>query len=312
MLADAARDLADQDVAFLGIDSRDLNESQAQAFVRTFDIPYPEPLRPGGSTLLAFRGTLTAEVHPQHGHRRPAGPGRGQRARRDRRHHALRPRRGGRPRRWPDWFESTVLSGSLLLALPVAAWRGWCRSSRRAWCRCCPATSPTPPACPAPTSATPGAAGWCSAAAVRARLLVRLRRARHAVGALGGVLWEHMHDHHGARRAHDPGRAGLPRAWSRGCSATSASTGPGRRALPRRRCSACSSGSAGRPASARPGRGADARLTEGKAGRCAAQRRLLARPRPPVHPRGARLPPDARRGRLVRRATRSGSPASAG
>ena len=64
MLADAARDLADQDVAFLGIDSRDLNESQARAFVRTFDIPYPSIYDQRGSTLLAFRGTLTPNSIP--------------------------------------------------------------------------------------------------------------------------------------------------------------------------------------------------------------------------------------------------------
>lgn len=64
MLADAARDLADQDVAFLGIDSRDLNESQARAFVRTFDIPYPSIYDQSGSTLLAFRGTLTPNSIP--------------------------------------------------------------------------------------------------------------------------------------------------------------------------------------------------------------------------------------------------------
>ena len=64
MLADAARDLADEDVAFLGIDSRDLNESQARAFVRTFDIPYPSIYDQRGSTLLAFRGTLTPNSIP--------------------------------------------------------------------------------------------------------------------------------------------------------------------------------------------------------------------------------------------------------
>jgi thiol-disulfide isomerase/thioredoxin len=64
MLADAARDLAKQDVAFLGIDSRDLNESQARAFVRTFDVPYPSIYDQQGRTLLAFRGTLVPSAVP--------------------------------------------------------------------------------------------------------------------------------------------------------------------------------------------------------------------------------------------------------
>ena len=59
MLADAARDLAGRDVAFLGIDSRDPSESAARAFVRRFDIPYPSIYDQQGGTLLAFRGTLS-------------------------------------------------------------------------------------------------------------------------------------------------------------------------------------------------------------------------------------------------------------
>jgi thiol-disulfide isomerase/thioredoxin len=64
MLADAARDLAKQDVAFLGIDSRDLNESAARAFVRRFGIPYPSIYDQQGRTLLAFRGTLNPNAIP--------------------------------------------------------------------------------------------------------------------------------------------------------------------------------------------------------------------------------------------------------
>ncbi len=64
MLADAARDLAKQDVAFLGIDSRDPSEAQARAFVRTFDIPYPSIYDQQGRTLLAFRGTLNPNAIP--------------------------------------------------------------------------------------------------------------------------------------------------------------------------------------------------------------------------------------------------------
>ena len=64
MLAEAARDLAKQDVAFLGIDSRDPSESAARAFVRRFDIPYPSIYDQQGRTLLAFRGTLTPNSIP--------------------------------------------------------------------------------------------------------------------------------------------------------------------------------------------------------------------------------------------------------
>ncbi|MGZ5415905.1 MAG: TlpA disulfide reductase family protein [Nocardioides sp.] len=64
MLAEAARDLEKDDVAFLGIDSRDLNETQARAFVRRFEIPYPSIYDQQGRTLLAFRGTLVPSSVP--------------------------------------------------------------------------------------------------------------------------------------------------------------------------------------------------------------------------------------------------------
>ncbi|MBA2465548.1 MAG: TlpA family protein disulfide reductase [Nocardioidaceae bacterium] len=64
MLAKAARDLESEDVAFLGIDSRDPSESAARAFVRTFDTPYPSIYDQEGRTLLAFRGTLTPSSIP--------------------------------------------------------------------------------------------------------------------------------------------------------------------------------------------------------------------------------------------------------
>jgi len=64
MLAEAARDLADDDVAFLGIDSRDPSRSAAQAFVRRFDLPYPSIYDQQGETLLAFRGTLNPNAIP--------------------------------------------------------------------------------------------------------------------------------------------------------------------------------------------------------------------------------------------------------
>ncbi|MGZ8741979.1 MAG: TlpA disulfide reductase family protein [Nocardioides sp.] len=64
MLSEAARDLEKDDVAFLGIDSRDLNETQARAFVRRFGIPYPSIYDQQGRTLLAFRGTLVPSSVP--------------------------------------------------------------------------------------------------------------------------------------------------------------------------------------------------------------------------------------------------------
>lgn len=63
-LVEAAEELRDDDVAFLGINSRDLNQAAARAFVRRFDVPYPSIYDQGGQTLLAFRGTLTANSIP--------------------------------------------------------------------------------------------------------------------------------------------------------------------------------------------------------------------------------------------------------
>ncbi len=57
-LAAAARDLADDDIAFLGIDSRDRNKVDVRRFLQDFDIPYDSIYDEDGQTLLAFRGTL--------------------------------------------------------------------------------------------------------------------------------------------------------------------------------------------------------------------------------------------------------------
>ena len=64
MLARASRDLAEKGVVFLGIDSRDPSKDAAKAFVRRFDVPYPSLYDQQGSTLLAFRGTLTPNSVP--------------------------------------------------------------------------------------------------------------------------------------------------------------------------------------------------------------------------------------------------------
>ncbi len=64
MLADAAREWADKDVAFLGINTRDQSKAAAEAFVRRFDIPYDSLYDPQGRTLLSFRDSLAMSSIP--------------------------------------------------------------------------------------------------------------------------------------------------------------------------------------------------------------------------------------------------------
>ena len=64
MLAAAARDLQDDGVVFLGIDSRDPNKAQVRAFLDRFDIPYDSIYDPDGMTLLSFHGTLPPNTIP--------------------------------------------------------------------------------------------------------------------------------------------------------------------------------------------------------------------------------------------------------
>ena len=63
-LVAAADELADDDVVFLGINSRDLDRAAAQAFQRRFEVPYPSIYDQKGQTLLAFRGTLSPNAIP--------------------------------------------------------------------------------------------------------------------------------------------------------------------------------------------------------------------------------------------------------
>jgi thiol-disulfide isomerase/thioredoxin len=63
-LATAARELARQDVAFVGINTRDSSRDNALSFQRTHDVPYPSLYDPSGRTLLAFRGTLRPNSIP--------------------------------------------------------------------------------------------------------------------------------------------------------------------------------------------------------------------------------------------------------
>ena len=60
-LVEAAERLGD--VEFLGLNTRDLDEAPAQAFVRAFDIPYPNIFDPDGTLLLGF-GQLPPKAIP--------------------------------------------------------------------------------------------------------------------------------------------------------------------------------------------------------------------------------------------------------
>ncbi|GGO73336.1 TlpA family protein disulfide reductase [Nocardioides deserti] len=62
-LADAAADLAEDDVRFLGVNLRESSVENARAFAREFSIPYPSIVN-DGDTLLAFAGTLPVQSVP--------------------------------------------------------------------------------------------------------------------------------------------------------------------------------------------------------------------------------------------------------
>jgi thiol-disulfide isomerase/thioredoxin len=64
MLADAARDLEDDGVVFLGINSRDENTAKVEAFEQRFDVPYESIYDPAGETLLPFHGVLPPMTIP--------------------------------------------------------------------------------------------------------------------------------------------------------------------------------------------------------------------------------------------------------
>ncbi|HJE50694.1 MAG TPA: TlpA family protein disulfide reductase [Tessaracoccus flavescens] len=61
-LVEAHEQLGD-DVAFLGINTRDLDVAPAQAFERSFEIPYPSLFDPNGELLLSF-GQLPPKAIP--------------------------------------------------------------------------------------------------------------------------------------------------------------------------------------------------------------------------------------------------------
>lgn len=63
-LAEAARDLEDDGVVFLGINTRDVRRDDAAQFVRRFEVPYESIYDPDGEVLLAFHGTLSPQTIP--------------------------------------------------------------------------------------------------------------------------------------------------------------------------------------------------------------------------------------------------------
>ncbi|MEO7943502.1 MAG: TlpA disulfide reductase family protein [Marmoricola sp.] len=58
-----ARQNADREVRFLGINTRD-NLGSARAFVKKFKVPYPSLFDEGGRVLLPFRGVIPTAVIP--------------------------------------------------------------------------------------------------------------------------------------------------------------------------------------------------------------------------------------------------------
>ncbi len=63
-LAAAARELADEGVVFVGVNTKDGSPEQGKAFERRYDVPYDSFFDPSGRTLLAFRGTLNPSAIP--------------------------------------------------------------------------------------------------------------------------------------------------------------------------------------------------------------------------------------------------------
>jgi len=60
----AAAEALEGEAEMVGLNIRDPSTAQAQAFVRTFDIPYRSFYSPDGKAMLPFRGTLTPNSIP--------------------------------------------------------------------------------------------------------------------------------------------------------------------------------------------------------------------------------------------------------
>ena len=63
-LVEAARELAKDDVVFLGINTKDSSRDLGLAFERRYDVPYDSIYDPSGRNLLAFYGTLSPSAIP--------------------------------------------------------------------------------------------------------------------------------------------------------------------------------------------------------------------------------------------------------
>jgi thiol-disulfide isomerase/thioredoxin len=64
-LAKVAKDTKGKDVQFLGINTRDLDPSNARAFERNYDIGYPSFYDPSGKLILRFpKGSLSPQAIP--------------------------------------------------------------------------------------------------------------------------------------------------------------------------------------------------------------------------------------------------------
>jgi thiol-disulfide isomerase/thioredoxin len=59
-----AADQIGAEARFVGINLRNQSPADAQAYVRSFDVPYPSFYAPDGKALLAFRGTLGPNTIP--------------------------------------------------------------------------------------------------------------------------------------------------------------------------------------------------------------------------------------------------------
>jgi thiol-disulfide isomerase/thioredoxin len=63
-LVSASRQLAQDDVVFVGVNSKDSSPDMGRAYERRFEVPYDSLYDPSGRTLLAFHGTLTPTSIP--------------------------------------------------------------------------------------------------------------------------------------------------------------------------------------------------------------------------------------------------------
>ena len=61
-LVAASKELAKDDVVFVGVNSKDSSPDTGRAYERRFEVPYDSLFDPSGRTLLAFHGTLTIRV----------------------------------------------------------------------------------------------------------------------------------------------------------------------------------------------------------------------------------------------------------